>query len=97
MPYITENYRERLRPLLDALADEITAIHTETPKQTRDGLINFMLTELLNKTYPNARYTDFNEVIGALECTKLEYYRKRVAPYEDIKEDENGAVRTFDK
>lgn len=97
MPYITENYRESLRPLIDALADEIIRLHKEHPEQTRDGLLNFSFTEVLNKTFPNARYTDLNEIIGVLECTKLEYYRKRAAPYEDIKEAQNGAVRIFDK
>lgn len=96
MPYITENYRETLRPLVDQLADEISRLHSENPSQTRDGLLNFCFTEVLNKVFPNPRYTDINEIIGTLECTKLEYYRKRAAPYEDIKEEQNGPVRLFD-
>ena len=47
--------------------------------------------------FPDARYTDYNEIIGFLECCKLEYYRKKAGPYEDVKEQENGPVRTFDK
>ncbi len=97
MPYITQNYREQLYTEIDALAKKIKQIHEENPAQTRDGLMNFTVTELLNEIYPNARYHQFNEIIGFLECCKLEYYRKKIGPYEDLKEQENGPVRQFDK
>jgi hypothetical protein len=31
-------------------------------------------------------------MVGALECCKLELYRKRIAPYEELKERENGPI-----
>ena len=34
------------------------------------------------------------KVIGALECAKLELYRRIAAPYEDTKIQENGEVYT---
>jgi len=37
-------------------------------------------------------YATLNEVIGALECAKLELYRRVAAPYEDEKIKENGDV-----
>jgi len=37
-------------------------------------------------------YTDYNAVIGALECAKLEFYRRLVGPYEDIKIRANGDI-----
>lgn len=97
MPYIKQNFREELFPLIDALSQKINQINSENSQQTKDGLLNFSLTEILNATFPDARYTDFNEIIGFLECCKLEYYRKKIAPYEDLKEKENGPVRNFDK
>lgn len=97
MPYIKQELREELYPLIDALAQKINEIHKNNPSNTRDGLLNFSLTEIMNQSFPNARYTDFNEIIGFLECCKMEYYRKKIGPYEDIKENENGAVRNFDK
>lgn len=97
MPYIKQEFRDELTPLIDALSQKIKEINDKNPAQTRDGLLNFALTEIMNQTFPDARYTDFNEIIGFLECCKLEYYRKKIAPYEDIKEKENGAVRQFDK
>jgi hypothetical protein len=35
-------------------------------------------------------YTTINTVVGALECAKLELYRRQAAPYEDLKVRENG-------
>lgn len=96
MPYITQNYREELIPLIDQLSQKINEIHANNPKQTRDGLMNYTVTEVIAQVFPDARYTDMNEIIGFLECCKLEYYRKKAAPYEDKKESENGAVRNFD-
>ncbi len=97
MPYIQQNYRNELTPLIDALSEKIKELHAANPAQTRDGLLNFSLTEVLNQVFPDARYTDYNEIIGFLECCKLEYYRKKIAPYEDLKERENGPVRQFDQ
>lgn len=37
-------------------------------------------------------YTVFNSIIGVFESAKLEFYRRRVASYEDEKIQENGAV-----
>ncbi len=97
MPYITQNYRDQLYQEIDALAQKIKQINEQNPGQTKDGLMNFALTELMNEVFPNARYHQFNEIIGFLECCKLEYYRKKIGPYEDLKEQENGPVRQFDK
>ena len=38
------------------------------------------------------KYANCNEMIGALECAKLELYRVMVGPYEDDKIAENGGV-----
>jgi hypothetical protein len=37
-------------------------------------------------------YAEINEVVGVLECCKLELYRRLAAPYEDTKIKENGDV-----
>ena len=41
---------------------------------------------------PNPRFTHFAEVLGALSATENEFYRRQVAPYEDIKILQNGDV-----
>lgn len=37
-------------------------------------------------------FRTFSEINGALECAKMEFYRKIVAPYEELKIKENGDV-----
>ena len=97
MPYIKQDHRNELYEAIDQLSSVIKKLNKENSAQTRDGLLNFSVTEILNQVYPDARYHDFNEIIGFLECCKLEYYRKKIGPYEDLKETENGPVRQFDK
>ena len=81
MPYVTKNDRIRL----DNGGD------VQTP-----GELNYVITKTvdayLNQTPRN--YANFNEVIGVLECAKLELYRRVVAQYEDTKMAENGDVYT---
>jgi hypothetical protein len=97
MPYIKEEFRKQVDKEVDLLADKIKEIFKNNPAQTRDGLINYSLTRMINKIYPDARYHDFNEIIGVLECCKQEYYRVYVGPYEDLKAKENGSVKVFDE
>ena len=58
------------------------------------GELNFIITKLciayLNKNKLN--YAKINDVIGALEGAKLEFYRRVVSKYEDGKITENGDV-----
>jgi hypothetical protein len=57
------------------------------------GELNFALTDIV-KYYlgKNPNYQKFNDVIGVLQCMILELYRRKVAPYEDVKIKENGDV-----
>ena len=50
-----------------------------------------ILQEYLNNI-GNYRYQDLNDIIGALEGAKLEFYRRVVVPYENLKIGENGDV-----
>ena len=79
MPYIEQNIRDIL---------DIGEIHPVVP-----GDLNYVITKavvrFLGKS-PN--YAMFNAAVGALECAKLELYRRMVAPYEDEKIDLNGDV-----
>lgn len=57
------------------------------------GELNFALTRMVQSYLgPTPNYGTFNAAIGALECCKLELYRRMVAPYEDKKIQENGDV-----
>lgn len=81
MPYISKKFRDQFKP-----GSEIPAL--------QPGDLNYQFSLLIN-TYIKAHgpsYYAFNDVIGALECCKLEVYRRLAAPYEDKKIEENGDV-----
>ena len=80
MPYILPRLRSSLAPR--TLAEPHNA-----------GELNFVLTSVvLEYLKTHAGYASFNDAIGALECAKLELYRRMVAPYEDVKIAANGDV-----
>lgn len=83
MPYITPENRRAwdiwLRPLVDRVQQA--------------GSLNFLITRLaLAFIGDKPNYDRLNAAVGALECAKLELYRRAVAPYEDKKIAENGDV-----
>lgn len=58
------------------------------------GEMNYVITTMLIKYFNNhgGNYQAINDVIGALEGAKMEFYRRLAAPYEDVKIKENGDV-----
>lgn len=64
-----------------------------------EGELNYCLTMLCNRYLDSltGTYQDYNAVIGALECCKLEYYRRMIVPYEDSKCELNGDVYPTNK
>lgn len=58
------------------------------------GELNYLITWIIDRQLDDANYARFNEIIGALECCKLELYRRMIAKYEDKKIKENGDVFT---
>ncbi len=64
------------------------------PVLDTSGKLNYSITMLCEeyRRIHGDRYCTWNTIIGALECAKLEYARRVVAPYEDRKCDENGDV-----
>lgn len=92
MPYIKDFLRGELDPLVTDLTDKVFSLH-KTEGRDRDGMLNYVITKLLLQSYPSTSYKVYNEIIGVLECCKLEFYRKQVAEYENQKEFENGSVK----
>ena len=84
MPYIKQELRDRL----DMFIDSFPVLST--------GELNYVVTRLLLNTNPT-RYEDYNSLIGVLECTKQEFYRRAVATYEDVKATENGDLYCLEK
>lgn len=74
--------------------DDACRFYAETYGACDEGQLNYLLTktvdDYLKKT--GVAYNRINECIGALECAKLELYRRIAAPYEDRKIILNGDV-----
>lgn len=85
MPYINQNFRTKLNSLQN-LRFELAKLETD-----RMGALNYIITELIQDELFPLQYRKINDLIGMLECCKLELYR-RVAHYEDKKIKENGDV-----
>lgn len=86
MPYIKIEDREKLAKPFSI---------PRTP-----GELNYLITQLCREYLfwkapaPDYEpsYANHNDVIGALECAKMEFYRRVTVPYEDKKIMENTDV-----
>jgi len=63
-------------------------------KLDKVGKLNFLLTLFCDEYLfrKGESYQAYNDIVGALECCKLEYYRKKTSNYEDKKIRENGDI-----
>jgi uncharacterized protein YabN with tetrapyrrole methylase and pyrophosphatase domain len=86
MPYIENRHKERFAEIVSALD---TVMRNVTV-----GELNYLITQVVHHYVSEniTNYQSYNDVIGALECAKLEMYRRKVAVYEDQKIKENGDV-----
>jgi hypothetical protein len=92
MPYITQEKRLKIEPGL--------SIANEGIENTGD-LCYAIFWLMKDYAYfppgtegPTSRmnFASASSVLAAVECAKLEFYRRFVAPYEDIKMHTNGDV-----
>lgn len=89
MPYIKQEQRNGLDPRIESLLESMKAIPEFNGSKA--GILNYVITRLACGTIgEEVRYSKINEVIGAMECAKLELYRRVAAGYEDEKIIENG-------
>lgn len=79
--------RERLAGLLDSYLHYAGA--------TNAGELNYTITVIINKYFKENgnNYQSINDIVGALEGAKLEFYRRTASEYEDKKILENGDVK----
>ena len=85
MPYIKQSQRLRLQRITKAIEGE----HLDNA-----GEVNYLCTVVVRE-YLKQRgtsYATINNMIGALECAKLELYRRLASPYEDLKIADNGDI-----
>ena len=85
MPYIDPgdrlNYEDEVIQLVERLENQPI------------GHVNYVVSLLLWKLFDkNPSYTKANELHGVTGCVASEFYRRKVAPYEDQKMVENGDI-----
>lgn len=86
MPYIPQNQRNTVEAILgDEKLDFV-------PQNA--GELNFIISTFINNyiVANGLSYAIVNEMVGALECAKMELNRIVIGPYEDLKIRENGPV-----
>ena len=82
MPYIKQSDREYMQESGSEFTPAVP------------GGLNYQITCVI-RTYIQANglsYQRINDVLGALEGAKLEFYRRVAVPYEELKMQENGDV-----
>jgi len=81
MPYIKKENKNRFEIKIDGIG-------------INEGELNYLITTLCLYYLESNKesYSTYNSIIGALECAKIEMYRRKISLYEDRKIKENGDV-----
>lgn len=87
MPYIRKEEREEIDREIDAIVLKLK----DVPLEKLDGRLNYVITRLLIALYPPS-YFNYNRAMGVLACVMQEFYRRFIAPYEDLKIKEHGDI-----
>jgi len=84
MPYIRPIERAAIDGIIDTLSESVE----------HDGQLNYIITRLCHNwiTKVGKKYTRLNQIVGVLECAKLEFYRMLAVPYERDKRRKNGPI-----
>ena len=79
MPYVNKESRESI---------------SENNIPQNPGELNYLITISIDDylNYHGLNYQHINDVVGVLECAKMELYRRIAIPYEDVKKEKNGDV-----
>lgn len=87
MPYIKQEQRDGLDDIISELVNKMSTMGEDA----RKGVLNYTVTKImLGVIGDEIKYGKINDVVGALECCKMELYRRLAVPYEDQKISENG-------
>jgi len=92
MPYIKKEDRKRIEVLSVDQPHEVVGIYTydiQTAGELQYAMAVMFKSYIARK---GLRYQNCNDVMGALAGAQMEFYRKTVVPYEDVKIKENGDV-----
>jgi len=85
MPYIKKEQKKKYKDIL-------LLLKTNTDIISNPGELNYLVTKILQIYLIKNKlsYKTLNEIIGAIECSKIEFYRREIVKYENKKIKENG-------
>ena len=98
MPYIKQEFRDFLENSLEELIRNIEFLIStrDCDGKLKAGVSTYVIYKLINDLYnkncEQISYDVLSDAIKVLECTKLEFYRRVIAPYETAKQEENGDI-----
>lgn len=78
MPYIPSSQKEKIDRGLIAL---------NLSELNDSGALNYTIHQIISQYISQNKesYQTFNDILGALECAKMELYRRLISDYEDKK------------
>lgn len=90
MPYINFSKRAEFDKEIDLLIEKLKSKSNDD----LSGQLNYVISRLAWSlcTEKNMRYARMNTIIGALDCVKMEFYRRIAAPYENKKIESEGDI-----
>jgi hypothetical protein len=94
MPYIKQEERKKV----DNLIDEITKVLKGSEPNDRKGMLNYVFTRIACGAFDipkDIRYWKINDIVGTLECIKMEFYERIAKKFELTKIDINGDVPEY--
>lgn len=85
MPYITKERKDLLGPKIDVITFDMSLTVGDLTYIFYKLALNYIKQK-------GESFKSFAEVVSALECAKMEFYRRKVVPYENEKIRINGDV-----
>jgi hypothetical protein len=86
MPYI----KKEKRPNIDMFVTKLSYELNLDPDNIH-GNLNYTITRLIDESLGDKlSYKKLQDMVGMLECCKLELTRRLVDPYEQLKAEQNG-------
>jgi hypothetical protein len=95
MSYIVPQERGRFDSIVDELVEALTPV--KYGRHFHIGELNYVVSSIIWKLWAQdvkSGYATANCIVGVLECIKQEFYRRQVAPYEDVACERNGDLET---
>jgi len=94
MPYIKPENRDHINLKLEKLIQHFSSRRTFVPEIEIKGEITYTFYKICCEILKmdKVSYNRLSMLTSCLEDAKLEFYRRKIAPYEDLKIQENGDV-----